>query len=251
MPRYFVQSAHTPEECLNALDAVLAQGSAKLAAWDFRLRRRRRPKATPATRPCKPPMKRARRTSSRLALEPKLGSQRWARCWRADPQVPHLADPVLNERVGGAAAPQGFCAHCRGRGSQPTIPRPYALHPRHRRNRICRHQHRRRAAAPRRGRRRLWPRRLAGRSRLDSRVAQPGQQSMATSAMLPHLMPSSAATTSATSSTPPRSPQASSTRSRTPRRSLTSTSEASPLSSKRRTGTALAASSISALRGIW
>ena len=33
MPRYIAQSAHTPEECLQALDSFMAQGT--LTTWDF------------------------------------------------------------------------------------------------------------------------------------------------------------------------------------------------------------------------
>jgi hypothetical protein len=35
MARYLVQSQHTPAECLNGLDQVLAQGEGTLATYDF------------------------------------------------------------------------------------------------------------------------------------------------------------------------------------------------------------------------
>jgi hypothetical protein len=35
MPRYFVQSPHTPEECLKSLDELLARGDHELGLWDF------------------------------------------------------------------------------------------------------------------------------------------------------------------------------------------------------------------------
>ncbi len=35
MARYLIQTAHTPEECLQGLDDVLAQGSDVLARYDF------------------------------------------------------------------------------------------------------------------------------------------------------------------------------------------------------------------------
>jgi hypothetical protein len=35
MPRYLIESSHTPEECLKALDEVLAQGPEALARYDF------------------------------------------------------------------------------------------------------------------------------------------------------------------------------------------------------------------------
>lgn len=35
MPRYFIESLHTPEECLRALDEVLAKGAEILAKFDF------------------------------------------------------------------------------------------------------------------------------------------------------------------------------------------------------------------------
>ena len=35
MPRYIIQSTHTPEQCLQTLDTILAQGQDQLARWDF------------------------------------------------------------------------------------------------------------------------------------------------------------------------------------------------------------------------
>jgi hypothetical protein len=35
MARFFIQAAHTPEECLATLDAALAQGRDMLARYDF------------------------------------------------------------------------------------------------------------------------------------------------------------------------------------------------------------------------
>jgi hypothetical protein len=35
MTRYFVETPHTPEECLRALDEVLAQGPQALARYDW------------------------------------------------------------------------------------------------------------------------------------------------------------------------------------------------------------------------
>ncbi len=35
MARYFIESPHTPEECLDALDGILAQGSDLLAKYDW------------------------------------------------------------------------------------------------------------------------------------------------------------------------------------------------------------------------
>jgi hypothetical protein len=35
MPRFLIQSPHTQEECLQALDAFLAQGPDSLARYDF------------------------------------------------------------------------------------------------------------------------------------------------------------------------------------------------------------------------